>query len=356
MCTKLKKEPFFVLDNSVINECVADVPCPYQNIALPLYANRTIKHQPVDITGLAAQYAAFARNFILESRNSPFFLYAALSHIHVPLAHAALFNNVTGRGVFTDTLYEMDWLVGEILEAAHAAGNNTLVWFMSDNGPWEVKCQLAGSQGPYTGFWQRTAGGGGSASKTTVWEAGHRVPSIVHWQGRIKAGSVSAALVSALDVLPTLVSLTNSTLPLHRHLDGMDVSGILTGSSQRAHQVLFHPNCDAGPDGEIGAVRIGEYKTVFYTGGVPDCSGTIGPLVHHTPPLIFNLAVDPSESSPLEPKQEQYQDVLRVTSQTLADLLQDIRGDNTSTVDYSTSSDARPCCDENSAICRCTWD
>nr|CAD7463231.1 unnamed protein product [Timema tahoe] len=186
---------------------------------------------------------------------------------------------------------------------------------------------------------------------------GSRTPRAFHCLlAGTNQGSVSTALVSALDVLPTLVSLTNSTLPLHRHLDGMDVSGILTGSSQKAHQVLFHPNCDAGPDGEIGAVRMGEYKAVFYTGGVPDCSGTIGPLVHHTSPLIFNLAMDPSESSPLDPEQEQYQDVLRVTSQTLADLLQDIRGDNTSTVDYSTSSDARPCCDENSAICRCTWD
>lgn len=61
-------------------------------------------------------------------------------------------------------------------------------FILGDNGPWEVKCDLAGSAGPFKGLWQRSklGGAGGSASKQTVWEAGHRVPSIVYWPGVIK--------------------------------------------------------------------------------------------------------------------------------------------------------------------------
>ncbi|XP_068084492.1 arylsulfatase G isoform X2 [Anabrus simplex] len=348
-----------MLENSVYT---GDTSRCFQDLALPLYRDRKIVHQPVLLSSVASAYADFAANFIESSSSddTPYFLYAAFSHIHVPLAHAQHFDNITGRGVFADTLRELDWLVGQILSAVAKHGNNTLVWFLSDNGPWVVKCDLAGSGGPFTGDWQRDlrSGGGGSAAKQTVWEAGHRVPSVVYWPKYIQAGGVSSALISALDVMPTLASLANATLPPNRYFDGIDVLPVIMGFTHQGHRVLFHPNSGAaGPEGEIGAVRIGPYKVVYYSGGSPDCSGHAGPVQYHlTLPLVFHLDVDPAERSPLEPSSWKYRNVVRKAQRALSSLLDNIRADNTSCVDYTVSKSARPCCDTQSLICRCPWD
>ena len=77
--------------------------------------------------------------------------------------------------------------------------------FCADNGPWEVKCKLTGSMGPYLGTWQKEHGGGSSA-KTTLWEAGHRTVGLASWPGVIKPGTVTAAIASTLDYFPTLAA------------------------------------------------------------------------------------------------------------------------------------------------------
>ncbi|XP_063222462.1 arylsulfatase G-like isoform X2 [Bacillus rossius redtenbacheri] len=334
--------------------------CLFDYIGLPLYCNKTICHQPVSLPELSKAYASFAQEFIHNSDGRPYFLYAALSHVHVPLAHATQFENITGHGVFADTLYELDWLVGVILSAVATApgGDNTLVWFTSDNGPWEAKCSLAGSAGGFTASWQRTLGGGGSGSKATVWEGGHRVPSIVYWPGVVQAGVRSDALLSALDILPTLLRITNASLPLHRRLDGRDMSSVILGSSNDGHQVLFHPNGNLDfLCSDVGAVRIGTYKVVYYTGGVADCSGRAGPLRHYPDvPLIFDLAADPTESSPLDSSGWAYLSIQQAASEALLQLEVSIRTDNVSTVNYGTSAAAKPCCWGESPICRCPWD
>lgn len=67
-------------------------------------------------------------------------------------------------------------------------GIKTLFVIAGDNGPWEEKCELSGSVGPFIGMWQASTegGGGGSGAKHTIWEGGHRVPSIIYWPGHIK--------------------------------------------------------------------------------------------------------------------------------------------------------------------------
>ncbi|XP_047107537.1 arylsulfatase G-like isoform X2 [Schistocerca piceifrons] len=351
-------------------------PCPHENmvfnkendchiscdeeLALPLYVNKTIIQQPAQLRHLSEIYAEFAEEFMSE-RKEPFFMYVALSHIHVPLAHGPTFENITGKGIFADTLFEMDWLIGKIVRTAMRYSKNNLIWILSDNGPWEVKCDLAGSSGPFVGAWQRDVlhgGGGGSAAKQTVWEGGHRVPSLVLWPGYIEPGSMSNALVSALDVFPTIAAVCNISLPTDRYFDGIDVQGILTGELEKAHEVLFHPNSGAaGPEGEIGAVRIQEYKVVYYSGGSPECGGRTGPSVSHiSSPLVFNLKNDPGETYPLKVTSSEWKATVHAAGQALAWLHENVQQDNTSTVDYTKEHSARPCCDKYSPICRCPWD
>ncbi|KDR24307.1 Arylsulfatase G [Zootermopsis nevadensis] len=352
LCPACPEENSVYLYDSAPSDCIMDP-------ALPLYRNRSIAHQPVKLADLATMYAEFASNFIHNTSSAPYFLYAALSHMHVPLAHASQYDNVTGRGEYMDTLQELDGLVESILSAVKQTNNNTLFWFTSDNGPWEEKCGLSGSVGPFIGMWQASpeGGGGGSVAKRTIWEAGHRVPSIVYWPQHIKAGTVSNALTSSLDILPTLTSLAGVNLPADRYFDGKDMSSLITGGVRSIREVLFHPINGNGEDGEIGAVRLGCYKVVYYTGGVPDCFRQSGPAQSHADsPLVFNLDVDPSESSPLDRNSSEYFVAAGLARMALMGLRQSVRADNTSTVDYSSSQEGRVCCDRDSPICRCPWD
>jgi len=169
--------PYHMSGGSVDNHtCVYDI---NEIQWLPLYQNDTIVQQPVRINELAAKYADAASDFIQRhassslaasnSRNKPFFLYMAFSHVHqlcasandVPeqttcqWAAAAIKNNTTSHATFADAVTEMDWIAGQILSALDRAGvrNDTLVIFTSDNGPWVAEQSCAGLKGPFAGQW-----------------------------------------------------------------------------------------------------------------------------------------------------------------------------------------------------------
>ncbi|EMP40156.1 Arylsulfatase G [Chelonia mydas] len=240
----------------------------YTKVALPLFENITIVQQPVNLTGLAAEYAEKATQFIQRASESgrPFFLYLALAHMHVPLVLAQPPSSSSFPGPYRASLREMDALVGRIKDKVDGCGKeNTFLWFTGDNGPWAQKCELAGNMGPFSGAWQRQRGG--SAAKQTTWEGGHRVPALAYWPGRIPANVSSVALLSTTDIFPTLVSLAKASLPPNRRFDGSDVSEILFGQSHQGHKTLFHPNSGAaGKDGEIKALRLAQYKAFYTTG------------------------------------------------------------------------------------------
>ncbi|XP_059471231.1 arylsulfatase G-like [Neocloeon triangulifer] len=323
--------------------------------ALPLYKDRNILHQPVKLSLLARYYKEFGVNFINRNRDKPFFLYVAFSHVHVPLAHGGNFNNASS-GVLQNCIKEMDWIAEELVNTA--GPTNTLVWFLSDNGPWEYKCSLAGSVGPYKGQWQKSNGGGSSA-KTTLWEGGHRVPAFISWPSVLTGPVISDELVSALDLVPTISSLVGTSLPSHHLYDGQDISSIVLNNglnTSSGHKILLHPsNADFDDVGAIGAVRVGHYKAVFHSGGVEGCGGQhLPPFQVHNPPLVFDLAIDPEEQFPLEGAlKDAIADEAIKALQIFSDSL---KVDNCSVVDYSTDLAVRPCCSHFLANCYCPWD
>ncbi|XP_074871072.1 arylsulfatase G isoform X2 [Carettochelys insculpta] len=361
----------------------------YTKVALPLFENSTIVQQPANLTGLAAEYAEKATQFIQHARSHskevlvakssarklacarnrmvwttpigspdaergrPFFLYLALSHMHVPLVVSQPPSSASSPGPYRASLREMDALVGQIKEKVDGHGEeNTFLWFTGDNGPWAQKCELAGSVGPFSGTWQRQRGG--SAAKQTTWEGGHRIPALAYWPGRIPANVTSTALLSTTDIFPTLVSLAKANLPPNRRFDGSDVSEILFGRSHQGHKTLFHPNSGAaGRDGEIKALRLAQYKAFYTTGGAKACDGSVGLEEHHQPPLVFNLARDCQEQLPLDVTSGEYQAALPAITRAMMDFLQDIATDNVSAADYSHDPAAMPCCNPQHVVCRC---
>lgn len=256
-----------------------------------------------------------------------------------------------GPSVYAAALQEMDGLVGALLSAVE--GSDTLVWFTGDNGPWEQKCQFAGSVGPFGGKWQVQRGGG--SAKTTTWEGGHRVPTVAHWPGRIPENTTSAALLSGMDIFLTVLSLARVTPPSDRGYDGIDASEVLLKGAQTGREFLFHPNSGAaGQFGDLQTVRSRKHKAFYITGGAQACGGSTGRVQLHDPPLIFDLEADAAEDVPLDPDTAQYREAAAGVARAREALLWDIASDpSVSTADYSSRASAAPCCDPARPLCRC---
>ncbi|KAK3272102.1 hypothetical protein CYMTET_19583 [Cymbomonas tetramitiformis] len=182
-------------------QCPYDTSCGMQrgesDKALPLYENRTIVEQPAVLEQLSGRNTAAAEEFIRSSAamGSPFFLYYAAPHVHVPLNtdprwESAAEGKLPGKEAFAAALLELDDEVGRLREALEEAGvaGNTLILVAGDNGPWACKCNLSGSAGPYHGIFQQRQGG--SSLKATTWEGGHRVVGLAHWPGKVPAGAL----------------------------------------------------------------------------------------------------------------------------------------------------------------------
>ena len=179
--------------------------------------------------------------FIRAHRDKPFYVNLWTLLPHAPLNPTAEqmepFDRWSwGKGVrhkSAETIYyasvaDLDAQIGRLLDELDALGlgDRTLVLFSSDNGPEDIHVINAGhsgvgSAGPFRG------------RKRSLYEGGVRVPLLARWPGRVPAGRVEdAAVVSAVDFLPTLCRLMGATVPARHDLDGEDMTDVLTGASR----------------------------------------------------------------------------------------------------------------------------
>jgi len=167
---------------------------------------------------LTTWYTEHAVKFIEENQTRPFFLYLAHNMPHVPLHVSSKFRGKTSRGLYGDVIEEIDWSVGQVLDALQRTGleGDTWVIFTSDNGPWLSYGTHAGSAFPLR------------EGKGTSWEGGTRVPCVMRWPGRIPAGTESRQMLMTIDLFPTIAKLVGADLPQHA-IDGLDVWPIITG-------------------------------------------------------------------------------------------------------------------------------
>ncbi|QHV98781.1 sulfatase family protein [Spirosoma endbachense] len=238
------------------------------------------------ITGTITERAV---SFIRNHKKKPFFLYVPHPLPHVPLAASPKFKGKSARGIFGDVLTELDWSVGQILGELKQQGldKNTLVIFISDNGPWLNYGDHAGSSG---GFRE---------GKGTSFEGGHRVPCLVRWPGVVPAGRVCNKLLTTMDILPTVVKLCGARLP-KQQIDGVDWITLLKGDNTvtpRDHFYYYYRK------NSLEAVRQGDWKLVFphpgrtYEGFLPGQGGKPGPSTetHEFPAGLYDLRRDPGE-------------------------------------------------------------
>ncbi|MEM7144678.1 MAG: sulfatase-like hydrolase/transferase [Verrucomicrobiota bacterium] len=194
-------------------------------------------HARYDDEAVGTTLTGKAVKWIKDQGKQPFFLFLSTTNIHHPFTPHPRFKGTSECGPYGDFIHELDWIVGEIMHTLEEQGvaDDTLVIFTSDNGgmfnvggqdAWDAGHRL---NGELLGF------------KFGAWEGGHRVPFIARWPGKIKAGSTSDQLISNIDLIATMASLTGTELKEGQAQDSVDVLAALTGNpekSVRDHLVL----------------------------------------------------------------------------------------------------------------------
>ena len=187
---------------------------------LPIYDDESVFRSEMtidDLDHLTTWYTERAVKFIEKNKDHPFFLYVAHSMPHVPLGVSDKFRGKTARGLYGDVIEEIDWSVGQILDALKQNGleQNTWVIFTSDNGPWLCYGNHAGSAKPLR------------EGKGTNWEGGTREPCIMRWPGHIPAGADTWDMLMTIDLFPTIAHRIGAKLP-KRKIDGLDAWPIIS--------------------------------------------------------------------------------------------------------------------------------
>ncbi|NOY60968.1 MAG: sulfatase [Calditrichaeota bacterium] len=255
---------------------------------LPLIEDEKIIAYNPDITKLTTWYTEHAVQFIEKNKNHPFFLYVAHNMPHVPLGVSDKFKGKSKRGLYGDVIMEIDWSVGQIMEAVQRNGldDNTLIIFTSDNGPWLSYGDHAGSAKPLR------------EGKGTTWDGGQREPCIMRWPGKIPANAVCKEPLMTIDIFPTIAGLIGARLPDHK-IDGLDIWPIMSGKkdAKSPHDALyFYWNND------LQAVIRGKWKMHFphnyrTLNGRPGGTGGM-PVKYeqaHTDLVLYNLDKDIGE-------------------------------------------------------------
>ncbi|MBN1480791.1 sulfatase-like hydrolase/transferase [candidate division KSB1 bacterium] len=214
----------------------------YSNDMRPvqIVANRDTVEYSVDQNLLTQKYTAKAIEFIIENKDKPFFLHLCHAMPHKPLAASVNFYTPeTKDDLYADVLRELDWSVGEIVNTLKKVDvlDNTILIFMSDNGPW-----YGGSTGGLKGM------------KATTWEGGIRVPFIIRYPNAFQGNTEIDVPCWSPDIFPTLLSLADVKPVETNTLDGEDITEILKGE-RKDHPPVFSLHND-----KVLSIRKGDYK------------------------------------------------------------------------------------------------
>ncbi|MGC1275078.1 MAG: arylsulfatase [Planctomycetaceae bacterium] len=195
-----------------------------------------------------------AVDFIDRHKAEPFFLFFSTHDVHVPRAPHARFVGNSGCGVRGDVIEEFDWSVGEIVKTldAHGLTENTLVIVTSDNGP---IVDDGYDDGAMEALGDHDPTGPLRGSKYSSFEAGTRVPFVVSWPGRIKAGTTSDALFCQIDLPATFAALVGIDVPADAAPDSKTLLPVLLGESQDGRETLVE-------QGQGLALRKGKWKYI----------------------------------------------------------------------------------------------
>jgi arylsulfatase A-like enzyme len=221
------------------------------------------------------------RSFAFMQANAaakmPFFLYVPLTHLHFPTLPHPDFAGRSDVGEFADSMMEMDFRVGQLIDAVDRLGlrEDALYMFASDNGP-EFRRPWRGTAGQWTGTYH------------TAMEGGLRVPLIVRWPGHIAPRTRSDDMVHVTDLFATLADVVGAPLPADRPIDGVSHLAQWQGRSDKPAREGFAFYIKK----ELRAVKWRHWKMHFILEKEPNT----GPI-HLETPALFNRKRDPKEET-----------------------------------------------------------
>lgn len=154
------------------------------------------------------------------------------------------------HATFAAMVSRLDLYVGQVMQKLKdlKLDNNTIVFFTSDNGP-----HIEGGADP--DFFKSS--GGFRGVKRDLYEGGIRVPFIVRWPGKIKAGVDNNYIGAFWDMFPTFAQIAKASTP--NNLDGISILPTLRSSKQKKHEYLYWEFHEGGGK---QAIRSGNWKAV----------------------------------------------------------------------------------------------
>jgi arylsulfatase len=213
-------------------------------------------------------------------KKKPFFAFVPFTHAHLPTTAHPDFDGKTGNGAYADVLAEIDHRTGQILDAIDDLGvrNNTVILWLSDNGPEEIE----GYHGT-AGYWR--------GHYFTALEGSMRVPALICWPGKIKAGVKTNEIIHIVDVLPTFSSIAGYEVPDDRIIDGVDQINFLLGKQDKSEREGF-PIFNGD---DLFAYKWRNWKMHFI-----QLDSMFGAPAKLNMPHLYNLIEDPKENYPID--------------------------------------------------------
>lgn len=229
-----------------------------------------------------------------KTPDKPFFLYFPLTAPHTPWVPHSKYKGRSGAGIYGDFVAEVDDTVGEIMRVLDETGlaSNTILIFTSDNGAhWTPDDRKK---------YPHRANASWRGQKADIHEAGHRVPFLVRWPGKVKAGSTSDQTGCLTDLMATAAAVMDVKLPADAGEDSFNLLPALMGTARGPiREAIVHHSMDG-----MFSIRQGEWKLVQGRGS----GGFTQPKREAVEPggpagQLYNLKRDPAEAQNLYAKQ-----------------------------------------------------
>ena len=263
-----------------------------------------------------AKTVKFITDHLDRHPKKPFFAVLSTQIAHAPVLPAKEFRGKTTGGPRGDFLWELDVLVGRLIDKLDklGVGDNTLILFNSDNGAETVHYHRMRQE------YKHNASGPWRGMKRDGWEGGHHIPFIARWPRAIPAGQVTKQMTNTTDIFATLASVVGYRLKDKDATDSFDMLPVMLGIQDENKPVRSHLLTQSFR-GEF-QLRQGQWKYLDHMlSGGNDYSKAFKGIyfLPETAPdatgQLFNLSKDPGETTNLffkeSGKRKELQQLLR---------------------------------------------
>jgi arylsulfatase A len=229
--------------------------------------------------------------------DQPFFLYVPLLGPHTPIVPSAEFRGRSDAGPYGDWVAQMDSILGRVVDVLEESGkiDDTVVIFTSDNGsPARSGIGTIGQTNTVTELYSHVPNAPWRGLKADAWEAGHRVPFIVRWDGRVEAGATNDATICLTDVYASIAEIVGAKVPRDAAEDSFSLLPLLLPGAPGSYQrnEVIHSSANG-----TFAIRKSGYKLILSDGS----GGFSSPRGERTDPdgdgptQLYLLSDDPQE-------------------------------------------------------------